>query len=199
MTSKPYPVGNILLLQHNKNGSVGLIINHRFNLQLSDAVENIDKVEASKHTLFFGGPAGPNCGPDENRMKPEISAPGSDIYSSTFDGGYGYKSGTSMAGPHVAGAHQRRAHRRHADRRALGARRLRQGAGGQLHHRAVLALGILVDERRVDDRHHRSFDHADVPGRRYDGDVRPCSVEHACANQRVADGFDVGETGRSDG
>ena len=48
----------ILLLQHNKNGSVGLIINHRFNLQLSDAVENIDKVEASKHTLFFGGPLG---------------------------------------------------------------------------------------------------------------------------------------------
>jgi putative transcriptional regulator len=48
----------ILLLQHNNNGSVGLIINHRFNLQLSDAVENIDKVEASKHTLFFGGPLG---------------------------------------------------------------------------------------------------------------------------------------------
>ena len=27
------------------------------------------------------GPAGPNCGPAENRVKPEISAPGSDIYS----------------------------------------------------------------------------------------------------------------------
>ncbi|MEZ4386729.1 MAG: S8 family serine peptidase [Candidatus Krumholzibacteriia bacterium] len=35
--------------------------------------------------------------------KPEISAPGSDIYSSVPGGGYGYKSGTSMAGPHVAG------------------------------------------------------------------------------------------------
>lgn len=36
-------------------------------------------------------------------VKPEISAPGSDIYSSVPGGGYGYKSGTSMAGPHVAG------------------------------------------------------------------------------------------------
>ena len=36
-------------------------------------------------------------------VKPEISAPGSDIYSSLPGGSYGYKSGTSMAGPHVAG------------------------------------------------------------------------------------------------
>jgi len=48
------------------------------------------------------GPAGPNCGPEENRMKPEIVAPGSDIYSAV-PGGYGYKSGTSMSGPHIAG------------------------------------------------------------------------------------------------
>jgi putative transcriptional regulator len=48
----------ILLLQHDANGSLGLIINRKFNLQLSDAVKDIDKVEASKHALFFGGPLG---------------------------------------------------------------------------------------------------------------------------------------------
>ena len=48
----------ILLLQHNAGGSLGLIINRKFNLQLSDAIDDIDKVEASKHTLFYGGPLG---------------------------------------------------------------------------------------------------------------------------------------------
>jgi len=39
-----------------------------------------------------------------NRLKPDISAPGVNIRSSTRDGGYeGGWSGTSMAGPHVAG------------------------------------------------------------------------------------------------
>ncbi len=36
-------------------------------------------------------------------IKPEVSAPGSDIYSAEPGGGYQYMSGTSMAGPHVAG------------------------------------------------------------------------------------------------
>ena len=38
-----------------------------------------------------------------NRLKPDISAPGSGIRSSTPGTGYGSSSGTSMAGPHVAG------------------------------------------------------------------------------------------------
>jgi hypothetical protein len=36
-------------------------------------------------------------------MKPEISAPGVDVYSAQPGGGYQLLSGTSMAGPHVAG------------------------------------------------------------------------------------------------
>ncbi|MCD4748644.1 MAG: S8 family serine peptidase [Thermoanaerobaculales bacterium] len=39
----------------------------------------------------------------ETLLKPDISAPGLNIRSSTVDGGYGSKNGTSMAGPHVAG------------------------------------------------------------------------------------------------
>ncbi len=49
------------------------------------------------------GPAGPNCGPEEHRIKPEVSAPGVNVYSSVPGNGYAFFSGTSMAGPHVAG------------------------------------------------------------------------------------------------
>jgi serine protease AprX len=37
------------------------------------------------------------------RVKPDLVAPGENVRSSTWDGGYGGKSGTSMAAPHVAG------------------------------------------------------------------------------------------------
>jgi len=43
-----------------------------------------------------------NCG-GPYAMKPEVCAPGSDIYSAEPGGGYQNLSGTSMAGPHVAG------------------------------------------------------------------------------------------------
>ncbi|WP_377559013.1 carboxypeptidase regulatory-like domain-containing protein [Ornithinibacillus salinisoli] len=43
-------------------------------------------------------------GEEEYHVKPEVSAPGHEIYSSLPDGGYGTLSGTSMATPHVAGA-----------------------------------------------------------------------------------------------
>lgn len=38
------------------------------------------------------------------RMKPEITAPGGNIYSTLNDDTYGLMSGTSMATPHIAGA-----------------------------------------------------------------------------------------------
>lgn len=46
---------------------------------------------------------GPVTVDGSNRLKPEVSAPGVDVLSSTNGGGYAAYSGTSMAGPHVAG------------------------------------------------------------------------------------------------
>lgn len=46
---------------------------------------------------------GPVLVDGSNRLKPDISAPGSSIRSSVPGGGYGTGSGTSFAGPHVAG------------------------------------------------------------------------------------------------
>ena len=46
---------------------------------------------------------GPVTADGSGRMKPDLSAPGSGVRSSVPGGGYGIKSGTSMAGPHVAG------------------------------------------------------------------------------------------------
>lgn len=55
--------------------------------------------------LSFFSSRGPVTVDGSNRLKPDVVAPGQNIRSSSFDGGYenGW-SGTSMASPHVAGA-----------------------------------------------------------------------------------------------
>ncbi|HEY3386280.1 MAG TPA: S8 family peptidase, partial [Saprospiraceae bacterium] len=46
---------------------------------------------------------GPVLTDHSNRLKPNVSAPGSGVRSSVPGGAYDFSSGTSMAGPHVAG------------------------------------------------------------------------------------------------
>lgn len=57
----------------------------------------------STDTISSFSSRGPVTVDGSGRLKPDISAPGSSIRSSTLGGGYGVSSGTSMAAPHVAG------------------------------------------------------------------------------------------------
>ncbi len=57
----------------------------------------------SNDTLSGFSSRGPVAVDGTFRMKPEVVAPGSNVRSCVLNGGYGNKSGTSMAGPHVAG------------------------------------------------------------------------------------------------
>jgi serine protease AprX len=59
----------------------------------------------SGNNLAFFSSRGPVTADGSNRLKPNISAPGSGVRSSTSgsDSSYGSNSGTSMAGPHVVG------------------------------------------------------------------------------------------------
>lgn len=54
-------------------------------------------------TINVSSSRGPVTVDGSNRLKPDISAPGTSIRSAILNGGYGVKTGTSMAGPHVAG------------------------------------------------------------------------------------------------
>lgn len=48
----------VLLLEHGAGGSVGLVVNRRFQTRLSEAVPDLEPSEADKHPVYFGGPLG---------------------------------------------------------------------------------------------------------------------------------------------
>jgi subtilisin family serine protease len=55
--------------------------------------------------LNAGSLRGPTPSPLQNLQKPDITGPGTNIYSAAVTAsGYAFLTGTSMSGPHVAGA-----------------------------------------------------------------------------------------------
>src|SRR5689334_1694327 len=72
-------------------------------LSLYDSVFSVGAIDQSGDMAFFSS-RGPVTADGSGRIKPDITAPGVDVYSSLPGGAYGSNSGTSMAGPHVVGA-----------------------------------------------------------------------------------------------
>lgn len=72
-------------------------------LSLYDSVFSVGAIDSAGNVADFSS-RGPVTADGSGRMKPDIAAPGVDVYSSLPGGTYGSNSGTSMAGPHVVGA-----------------------------------------------------------------------------------------------
>lgn len=73
-------------------------------IALYDASYTIGALNTGSDSIASFSSRGPVTSDGSGRIKPDISAPGNPVRSSTRDGGYGSMSGTSMATPHVAGA-----------------------------------------------------------------------------------------------
>jgi uncharacterized repeat protein (TIGR01451 family) len=71
-------------------------------IALYDAAFSVGATDSGDNIAGFSS-RGPVTADGSGRLKPDVSAPGVGVRSSLPGGGYGLKSGTSMAGPHVAG------------------------------------------------------------------------------------------------
>ncbi len=71
-------------------------------IALYDAAFSVGATDSSDTIASFSS-RGPVTIDGSGRLKPDVSAPGVGVRSSLPGGGYGLKSGTSMAAPHVAG------------------------------------------------------------------------------------------------
>jgi subtilisin family serine protease len=71
-------------------------------LSLYDSVFSVGAIDQFGTMAQFSS-RGPVIADGSGRIKPDITAPGVDIFSSLPDGTYGSNSGTSMAGPHIVG------------------------------------------------------------------------------------------------
>lgn len=48
----------VYLIEHDQDGTLGLIVNRSSNISLSEAVPDIEGKQAAAHTIYYGGPVG---------------------------------------------------------------------------------------------------------------------------------------------
>ena len=73
-----------------KSGQYKIVFNHKMDNRKSDVADQLSDFSSWGVTT-------------DGQLKPDVTAPGGNIYSSFNDNSYGSISGTSMAAPHVAG------------------------------------------------------------------------------------------------
>lgn len=71
-------------------------------ISLYDDVFSVGAIDRNRQLADFSS-RGPVLSDGSGRVKPDISAPGVNVYSALPGGTYGANSGTSMAGPHITG------------------------------------------------------------------------------------------------
>ena len=73
-----------------KSGQYKIVFNHKMDNRKSDVADQLSDFSSWGVTT-------------DGQLKPDVTAPGGNIYSSFNDNSYGSISGTSMAAPHIAG------------------------------------------------------------------------------------------------
>lgn len=92
------PEGKIPAVFIGHNGGKALLALEEKFVEFSDEVMQVPNANAGKMSSFSSWGTTPSLD-----LKPEITAPGGQIYSTLQNNKYGMMSGTSMASPHVAG------------------------------------------------------------------------------------------------
>jgi uncharacterized repeat protein (TIGR01451 family) len=91
-----------ILTVHSAGNSGSICSSVRTPAAIYDASFTVGATDNNDNIVSFSS-RGPVTIDGSNRLKPDIAAPGLNIYSTVPGGGFGTASGTSMAGPHVAG------------------------------------------------------------------------------------------------
>jgi subtilisin family serine protease len=105
---------NVILTVVENTRAAGIVVSHAASntgpscgtvntpAAIYEASFSVGAVDASDNIASFSA-RGPVTVDGSNRLKPDVSAPGTGIRSSFPNGGYGTLQGTSMAAPHVSG------------------------------------------------------------------------------------------------